>query len=289
MNPASTTRPGAKRVDQRRQALVIGRAVRKPRSATAHAVHAGAARPFEPGGRRVADDGARCRRQRRRLGPRSRAPQVAAAPGNQHDHGEPAPHAAMRHASDHDPRPPLRTSPTSSRLLAGGAQHRPARCVRIGRGHAEHHAEPQLKVRYISASRDAARRAAASRRPPAASSCRMSTRASGASGSTRGMFSVRPPPVMWARACTGTCAEQRQHGLDVDARGREQRVAQRLAVQHASPASAPLTSRPCGSANSRWSAGRTRRARSSRRRRAIRVPSMILSFSTTPTQKPARS
>ena len=61
---------------------------------------------------------------------------------------------------------------------------------------------PQLKVRAMSS---AARRrpSSASGTPAAASSSRRRCRPADPSGSTRGMFSIRPPPVICARApCT---------------------------------------------------------------------------------------
>ena len=84
---------------------------------------------------------------------------------------------------------------------------------------------PQLKVRASSAGSIA---------PPAwrkanrrgRGQLSASTTACAPSGSTRGIFSSRPPPVMWASAPILPFADQRQQALHIDARRLEQDVAE---------------------------------------------------------------
>ena len=65
---------------------------------------------------------------------------------------------------------------------------------------------------------DARRCVAARRTARSAASCPSSGARPVPSGSTRGMFSSRPPPVMWASALIGWAASARQHVLHVQAR-----------------------------------------------------------------------
>ena len=71
---------------------------------------------------------------------------------------------------------------------------------------------PQLKVRYISAASMRPLRLSHSNTGSRGQLARSST-ASSPSGSTRGMLSVSPPPVMWARACTGSALMSASSGL----------------------------------------------------------------------------
>ena len=152
---------------------------------------------------------------------------------------------------------------------------------------------PQLKVRSISGSA----------MPPVAASQRntggtgtlaRSMRTPSRFGSTRGMLSGKPPPVMWASALTAVgLADRGEAGLHVDAGRRQQRLAERALASSNGAGASPCKPRsarpPCAPANSRWNARRRRRARARRRRRRCRRAAGCASRSTAPTAKPARS
>ena len=96
---------------------------------------------------------------------------------------------------------------------------------------------PQLKVRSISRVGDAAGRAQPAEHRRHVPRRRGRVRRRGPSGSTRGMLSMRPPPVMWASAlmpCRPCGAPQQR--LHVDAGRLEQRLGQRLAARRTAPA-----------------------------------------------------
>src|SRR5439155_409692 len=108
---------------------------------------------------------------------------------------------ARAHAWITTPRAPARTSPTIVAVSARAARNFTAAAACSG-GTMTTMPSPQLKVRYISA--DSMLPAFCSQ-SNTGSRCqlRRSSTASRPSGSTRGMLSVSPPPVMCASACTG--------------------------------------------------------------------------------------
>ena len=204
-------------------------------------------------------------------------------------------HAMCAHAARRVRRRPWRVSPAgcttiSPMRLARSPPRREVRSARSACPAATTTAMPmpQVENRDASRRRPHCRGAAASRKSRVASMHRASSRACRPAGSMRGTLSTSPPPVMCAMPLHRQLAQQRQQRLHVDARGREQRAAQVVAVveRMARRSRRRWSRRSCGSANSRWNAGRSMQGRSPRRPATIGVPSMIASLSTTPTAKP---
>ena len=88
-------------------------------------------------------------------------------------------------------------------------------------------------------------------------------------GSTRGMLSVKPPPVMWASPLTAAgLADRAQAGFDIEPRRREQRAAQRhdrRERRRRVERETRLSRRSCAPARIRWNGRRTKPDRSPRR------------------------
>ena len=101
-----------------------------------------------------------------------------------------------------------------------------------------------------------------------------------------------PPPVMCAMPLTRTALHQREHRLHVDARRREQRVAERRIgsrVEAVRARSAPRASTMRRISEKPFECGPLDARPIRRSPGAMARPSMIALFSTTPTAKPARS
>ena len=139
---------------------------------------------------------------------------------------------------------------------------------------------PQLKTRCISAS---------ATRPCCCSQCedrrarpaRCVEARLDAPGRMRGMFSTRPPPVMWAMPLTCTRASEREQRLHVDAGRRHaahRRASSCLRCSGARRSARALRRRSGGSARSRCCAARSTRGRARRRPAAIARPSMIVAL-----------
>ena len=114
---------------------------------------------------------------------------------------------------------------------------------------------PQLKIAHASRRRRRRRARAASRTRRHAASASASIRACTPSGSMRGTFSSRPPPVMCASALTRRPRGSASTGLHVDAGRRQQRVAERRprCASNGSPQVRPCSRRGSGGpARSRW-------------------------------------
>ena len=92
------------------------------------------------------------------------------------------------------------------RLDAIGAARRRSRVRIVATGHDEHHADAAIEGAVHFVRRRCCPCAAASRRSRGAASRDFSSCAQVFSGSTRGMFSRRPPPVMCAMPFTGDAA-----------------------------------------------------------------------------------
>ena len=105
-----------------------------------------------------------------------------------------------------------RTSPMSLRCLAVRVEERDGRRRLRGR-HDDDHADAAVEGAVHLGVGRSRRCAAASRTPGRAASCGARARTSNPSGSTRGMLSVRPPPVMCARPCTGSARISASSGL----------------------------------------------------------------------------
>ena len=126
---------------------------------------------------------------------------------------------------------------------------------------------PQLKVFSSSGSRHVGGLRPASGTPAAVAQAPRSISQASPSGSTRGGFSVRPPPVIWASAVHAAGADRGQRLFHIKPRRRQQRLAQRAVARRATarPSQGPTAPPPCARSCSRWNAPRSRQGPAARR------------------------
>ena len=183
---------------------------------------------------------------------------VAAAAGDHHRHGQhPSIPRRRRRACRARPAPITAAVSPEARSVR-------ERRIDVGRRHHDDHADAAVEGAVHLGQRDLAGRRAASRTPASRGQLLRCSTTSRPSGSTRGMLSVRPPPVMCAKPFTAPSARARA--------STSRRCAWARAAGRTAPCRRPGScrsrrrpTRACGSANSRSSAGRTKPGRSRRR------------------------